>query len=176
GAARRALKLRDDLPVVLFMSGGFGVGDMGTAVERLTRIPRPYQLVVVCGRNEALRKKVSRFKGVQAHGFVKNVQDFMEASDLVITKAGGLTVSECLAKAAPMVIYAPIPGQEERNCDYLLEKGAAIKAKGLEVLDYKVAELLAEPEKLAAMKKAAPDAARPFAARDVLRCVLEETT
>ena len=96
----------------------------------------------------------------------------MQTSDLVITKAGGLTVTECLAKGAPMVIYSPIPRQEERNCDYLLQKGAAIKAKGLDVLDFKVAELLEEPEKLARMKKAAAAAARPHAAREVLRHVI----
>ncbi len=170
--ARRALKLREALPVVLFMSGGFGVGDMETAVERLARLADRCQIVVVCGKNEALRKKLSRTKGLQVHGFVKNVQDFMQESDLVITKAGGLTVSECLAKGAPMVIYSPIPGQEERNCDYLLERGAAVKAKDLDVLDFKVAELLEAPEKLATMKKAARSAARPYAARDVLRHVI----
>lgn len=172
GSARRALKLRDDRPVVLFMSGGFGIGDMETAVERLAKIEKPFQLVVVCGKNESLRKKVSKHKGVQAHGFVKNVQDFMEASDLVITKAGGLTVSECLAKGAPMIIYSPIPGQEERNCDYLLERGAAIKAKSLEVLDYKVAELLETAGKLDTMKSAAASAARPHAAREILKHVV----
>ncbi len=172
GDARKALGLRSDLPVVLFMSGGFGVGDMETAVERLNRIEREYQLVVICGKNEALRRKVARFKSARVHGFVKNIQVFMEASDLAITKAGGLTVSECLAKGAPMIIYSPIPGQEERNCDYLLERGAAVKAKGIEVLDYKVAQLLAAPERLVRMKEAATAAARPFAARDILGHVM----
>lgn len=172
GSPRKALGLREDLPVVLFMSGGFGVGDMETAVERLSRIRREYQLVVICGKNEALRRKMARFRTAKVHGLVKNIQVFMEASDLAITKAGGLTVSECLAKGTPMIVYSPIPGQEERNCDYLLERGAAVKAKGLDVLDYKVAELLEAPRKLGTMKEAARETARPFAARDVLRCVL----
>jgi processive 1,2-diacylglycerol beta-glucosyltransferase len=145
---------------------------METAVERLSRIRREYQLVVICGKNEALRRRIARFRTAKVHGFVKNIQVFMEASDLAITKAGGLTVSECLAKGTPMIVYSPIPGQEERNCDYLLERGAALKAKGLDVLDYKVAELLEAPRKLATMKEAARETARPFAARDVLRCVL----
>lgn len=172
GSARRALKLAADRPVVLFMSGGFGMGDMETAVDRLAKIERPFQLVVICGKNEPLRKKLAKYRGIQIHGFVKNVQDFMEASDLVITKAGGLTVSECLAKGAPMIIYAPIPGQEERNCDYLLERGAAIKAKSLEVLDFKVGELLEAPGKLDTMKSAAASAARPHAAREILEHVV----
>lgn len=170
--ACRALKLPENRPVVLFMSGGFGMGDMETAVNRLLRLADRCQLVVVCGKNESLRKRISRISGIQVHGFVKNVQDFMQESDLVITKAGGLTVSECLAKGAPMVIYSPIPGQEERNCDYLLERGAAVKAKGLDVLDFKVAELLEAPDKLATMKRSARAAARPHAAREILGHVL----
>ena len=100
----------------------------------------------------------------------------MAASDLIITKAGGLTVSECLARGLPMVVFAPIPGEEESNADYLLEKGAAVKARSLDILDYKVMELLENPVRLDMMKRAATAVARPYAGRDLLRHVLDENT
>jgi processive 1,2-diacylglycerol beta-glucosyltransferase len=162
-------------PAVLFMSGGFGVGHMAEAVERLLRIKTPYQLAVVCGKNEKLREKVAAVaKGSSAKvmGFITNVHEWMEASDLVISKSGGLTTSECLARGVPMVVYSPIPGQEERNCDFLMEHGAAVKAASLEILDYKVAELLEDPARVATMKDAARRAARPLAGRDLLNHVI----
>lgn len=173
----RELGLKMDLPIVLFMSGGFGIGQLEEAFRRIMTISHPFQILVIAGKNEVLRKKLTvaaRPYRDRAHvfGFVNNIQDFMDAADLIITKAGGLTVSECLAKSLPMLIFSPIPGQEERNCDYLLECGAAVKAKSIDVLDFKVKELLEDPLRLDKMKSAALRIARPSAARDILDRVL----
>jgi processive 1,2-diacylglycerol beta-glucosyltransferase len=159
------------------MSGGFGMAQMGAAFERILTIERPFQMVVIAGKNEKLRKRLAvaakgRGDRFRVFGFVTNVQDFMEAADLVITKAGGLTVSECLAKSVPMLIFSPIPGQEERNCDYLLERGAAVKAKSIDVLDFKLKELLEDPSRLDKMRRAASKIARPDAAGEILARVL----
>jgi len=165
-----------DRPAILFMSGGFGMGHMEEALERLLSIHVPFNLTVVAGKNEAMRKKLERIAGNRAvvHGFVSNVHELMGRSDLIITKAGGLTVSECLAKKLPMVIFSPIPGQEECNADYLLEHGCAVKARTLDVLDYKVLELLENPARLDMMRRACGSAARARAGRDILRHVLDE--
>ena len=165
-----------DRPALLFMSGGFGMGQMATVLERLLEIRTPYHLAVIAGKNEKMRARLQSIarRRAQVHGFVTNVQEFMAASDLIITKAGGLTVSECLARALPMIIFAPIPGQEECNADYLLERGVAVKARSIDVLDYKVLELLENPSRLDMMKRAAATIARPHAGRDVLRHVLDE--
>ena len=96
----------------------------------------------------------------------------MACSDLVITKPGGLTTSECLAMGVPMVVNAPIPGQEERNADYLLEQGAALKAVDLVSLEYRVRLLLAEPARLDQMRARASALGQPAAARRVLETVL----
>lgn len=167
-----------DRPAVLLMSGGFGMGQMERALERILDLRAPFHLAVIAGKNEKMRKKLEKISRgrAQIHGFVTNIQEFMAASDLIITKAGGLTVSECLARRLPMVIFAPIPGQEECNADFLLEKGAAVKARTLDVLDYKVMELLENPGRLDMMKRAAAAAARPYAGRDLLRVVLDENT
>jgi processive 1,2-diacylglycerol beta-glucosyltransferase len=95
----------------------------------------------------------------------------MTAADLVVTKPGGLSVSECLAKAKPMLLVSPIPGQEERNADYLLEAGAAIKAVDGPTLEFKLARLLANPGRLRAMSEAAHRIGTPRAAREVVRLI-----
>ena len=163
---------------LLMMSGGFGMGHMEEVLERLLAIRTPFELTVVAGRNEKMKKKLEAIAAGRAvvHGFVTNVHELMGRSDLIITKSGGLTVSECLAKRLPMVIFSPIPGQEECNADYLLEHGCAVKSRSLDVLDYKVLELLENPSRLDMMKRAAGAAARPFAGRDVLRHVLDENS
>jgi processive 1,2-diacylglycerol beta-glucosyltransferase len=165
-------------PQILFMSGGFGMGHMEEALERILAIPLPFSLTVVAGKNESMKKKLEKISAGRAavHGFVTNVHELMGKSDLIITKAGGLTVSECLAKKLPMVIFSPIPGQEECNADYLLEHGCAVKARTLDVLDYKVLELLENPARLDMMRRACGAVARASAGRDVLRHVLDENS
>jgi processive 1,2-diacylglycerol beta-glucosyltransferase len=92
----------------------------------------------------------------------------MAVADLLIGKPGGLTTSEALARGLPMVIVNSIPGQEERNADYLLEEGAAIRGNNLPALAWKLGRLLDDPARLTAMRSNAGRIARPHAARDVV--------
>lgn len=163
-----------DRPRLLLMGGGLGMGDMVQALERLLQLP--CRISVVAGKNESLRKKLESAAAGRAtvHGFVNNIHELMGAHDLIVTKAGGLTVTECLARRLPMVLYSPIPGQEECNADFLLEHGCAVKARSIDILDYKVHELLESPARLDMMKRACGAAARPYAGRDLLRAVLDE--
>lgn len=163
-------------PRLLFMGGGLGLGNMDELLDRLLALPVPADLVVVAGRNEPLRKRLEKAAAGRARilGFVDNVHELMAASDLIITKAGGLTVSECLARRLPMVLCSPIPGQEEANTDFLLERGCAVKARTPDVLDFKVLELLEDPSRLDMMSRACAAAARPRAGRDILRYVIDE--
>jgi len=157
---------------VLMMAGGAGVGSLDDLAGRLLALPE-LQLVALAGRNAPLLK---RLRGLaERHpgrlfplGFTTTVERVMTAADLVVTKPGGLSVSECLAKRKPMLLVSPIPGQEERNADYLLEAGAALKAVDAATLEFKVAALLAAPRRLAAMSEAAHRIGRPGAAREVL--------
>lgn len=95
----------------------------------------------------------------------------MACADLVITKPGGLTTSECLAMGLPMIVNSPIHGQEERNADFLLEQGVALKAFDSVTLEYRVRYLLENPAKLADMRAKAKALGRPLAARAVLNTV-----
>jgi processive 1,2-diacylglycerol beta-glucosyltransferase len=101
-------------------------------------------------------------------GFTDRVAELMAASDVAVTKPGGLTTSECLALGLPMIVHAPIPGQEERNCDYLLEQGAGLKAVDAVALEYRLAALLQDPARLAALRTRARALGRPQAAAAVL--------
>ncbi len=172
-AASRALGLNPDRPTVLLMSGGFGVGRVEETLQRLLALPETVQFLVVAGRNEALRARLERAGAkargrVRVFGFVDNIHDHMEASDLAVTKAGGLTVTECLARGLPLVVVNPIPGQEEMNADWLVEYGAAVKVRQPELLPYKLGQLLQDGQRWGMMKRAARRLGRPGAAFDIL--------
>jgi processive 1,2-diacylglycerol beta-glucosyltransferase len=161
----------------LLMGGGAGLGGLDEVAARLVAIDADFQLVALAGRNAKMLAKLEALsrahpKRLVAHGFTDRVERLMAAADLVITKPGGLTTSECLALGRPMIVHAPIPGQEERNCDYLLEQGVALKAIDASALEYRIREWIAKPERTAAMSARARALGRPNAARDVLATTL----
>ena len=165
-------------PTVLLMGGGAGLGGLDKVAGRLLALKVDFQLIVLAGNNapalKALQTMAPNFSGrLAALGFTDKVERLMACSDLVITKPGGLTTSECLAMGLPMIVNSPIPGQEERNADYLLEQGAALKAYDDLSLAYRLEFLLSHPEKLKAMRLAASALGKPYAARDVIELVLE---
>jgi processive 1,2-diacylglycerol beta-glucosyltransferase len=129
--------------------------------------------VVVTGRNAEAQHALAAIAPPERHramvlGFTDQMDELLCAADLVVSKPGGLTTSEALARGAPMVIVDPIPGQEGRNSDFLLENGAAIKANNLSALSFKIERLLEEPQRLASLKSNARRLGRPRAAFDVV--------
>lgn len=166
---------------ILLMGGGGGLGGLDETAAMLLRLEHDsqrlgFQLIVLAGRNQEALVRLRNLAAEHAgrlfpFGFTDEVQRLMACSDLVITKPGGLTTSECLAMGVPMLLNAPIPGQEESNADYLLEQGAALKAIDAVSLEYRVRMLLAEPQRLQRMRMAAVALARPQAARHVLESV-----
>jgi processive 1,2-diacylglycerol beta-glucosyltransferase len=169
--------LSTDRPVVLLLAGGFGVGPIEHLFEAALKVDKPIHLAVVCGKNEALKKTLSRLKPPARHkatilGFTKDMDELMAAADIVVSKPGGLTTSEILARGAAMAIVNPIPGQESRNSDFLLENGAAIKINSAAVLPHQLNQLLASPAKLAGLRSSAKALGHPTAAFDVARAVL----
>lgn len=161
----------------LLMGGGAGLGNLAAVAERLLAVAPDCQLIALAGANAralaGLQALARRHPGrLLAHGFCGQVERLMACADLVITKPGGLTTSECLALGVPMLLNGAIPGQEERNADYLLEQGAALKAVDQLTLQYRVGQLLAHPEQLERMRRRAGALGRPDAARQVLATVL----
>jgi processive 1,2-diacylglycerol beta-glucosyltransferase len=172
-ACRAKLGLGGDRPVVLQLAGGFGVGPIEKLYQALLAVERPLDLVVVAGRNEKLKAELEAIPTGPKHrvrilGFTDQIDEWMAAADLVVSKPGGLTTSEALARGAVMVVVNPIPGQESRNSDYLLENGAAIKGNNVATLAYKVDALLADQKRLAQLKANVTRLARPRAAYDVV--------
>ena len=173
-ATRKKLGLRDDLPVLLVLGGGFGMGPVAEIVTALNRLETTVQVAVVCGRNADLLREVAtveRRHPTHLLGFVRNMQDWMTASDLILTKPGGLTSSEALALGRPMMILNPIPGQETANSDFLLERGAAAKINRTEDLPFRLAELLSG-EGLSELSLKAKALGRPLASDAVVAAVI----
>lgn len=177
--ARERFGLDAASPVLLVMGGGAGVGNMLELARELFSLPHAVQLVVLAGQNKALladlEKERDAFPGrLFPMGFTSEVPTLLAAADLVITKPGGLTTVECLAMGKPMLVYSPIPGQEEQNADVLLENGAAFKAPDSFGLVWRVRELLEKPALLERLGSNATALGRPYAARDILSEVFGE--
>lgn len=132
---RAKLGLEDDYPTLLIMGGAYGVlGDIVQICEELFQSDRRAQLIVVCGRNEKLRQTIEQLSKdaknpVWVFGFTREVHELMAVSDLIVTKAGGLTISEALAMELPMLLYRPIPGQETQNATFLVKSRVAVLAR-----------------------------------------------
>ena len=174
--------LAPDRTTILVSAGGFGVGPMEHLITALLPLEHPSQLVAVCGRNEDLFDRVSQLASsisrnatvtVKPFGYTRDMDELMSAADLMVGKPGGLTTSEALTKGLVSVIANPIPGQEERNSDHLLEAGVAIRCNNMATLAYKLDRLLADPERFTAMQANAYAMSRPNAARDIVQKLLE---
>ncbi|MBU2063895.1 MAG: hypothetical protein KKF93_05825 [Candidatus Omnitrophica bacterium] len=176
-ALRNKFGLEAELLTILVMSGGFGVGPLKRIVHYLNTMVLPLQIVVICGKNEKLYQyfaKSSFKKLVKVYGYVHNMDEFMSAADMIVSKSGGLTVSESLVKALPMLIISPIPGQEARNAEVMSQYNAAIKIYHAVDLT-KTIELLVKDNcsRLKEMKQAAKVLSKPSAANKICHWVKE---
>ena len=172
---RQAIGLRDDQPVILVLSGGFGMGPIAETMAELDKAKKRFQVVAVAGRNQELRRElaaVDRAHPTHVTGFSSNMHELMAVADLIVTKPGGLTTSEALAMGKPLLILSPIPGQEAANSDFLLERGAAVKANRVEDLSSRVEQLLGS-SKLKEMGRIARKLGRPAAAAAVCAAALD---
>ena len=178
---RLRLGLEPDKTTILVSAGGFGVGRVEELMQALSKLRHPAQIVAICGRNEELKSVLeeqmtrlgedSRITS-KIIGYTTVMHEWMGASDMIVGKPGGLTSSEALARGLVYVIVNPIPGQEERNSDHLLEAGAAIRCNNLPVLAYKVDAVLNDPARLALLQSNASRIARPDAAQTIVSKLL----
>ncbi len=170
--AREKHGIIGDRPVILQLAGGFGVGPIEELLDAALACQQPMELILVTGKNEKLKQKLSNKKPPSQHrlkvlGFTSDMHELMTAADLVMTKPGGLTTSEALATGTPLIIVNPIPGQESRNSDFLLENSAAIKINNLATLTYKLERLLSDSTRLEQLRQNAKRLGKPRAAFEV---------
>ena len=176
--ARKQLGLDGGATMVLISAGGYGIGPVQQLVKDLLALERPWQIVAIAGKSEKTRKHLEELAKTAGKlpsgspklcpvGFTTEMDKYMAAADLMVGKAGGLTTSEALARGLPMALIEPIPGQEERNADHLLEAGSAIRCNNLPAAAWKISALLDDAARLEKMRDAASSLGRPRAAADI---------
>lgn len=150
-------------PVILVMGGGLGLGRIELIARDLLSDPA-FQIIVVAGRNKRLQDNLESIRDprLRVYGFVDSMSEVMNAADLIISKPGGVTTAEILALKKPLVIYSSLPGQEDRNTDYLLNKGAAIKVRKIENLIPEIKGLWENPLRLKHMEEMAEQLGSPY--------------
>lgn len=173
----RKLGLDPQVPTILIMGGGQGLGPIKKVVQSLLRFSDPVQLIVIAGTNVKLmewlkQSKEKTDKKLVIYDYASNVDELMDAATLIITKPGGMTTSESLAKGLPMIIVNPIPGQEMHNTNFLIKKGIALRIDDVKDIVGELKALLNSPDRLSAMSKAAYEHGRPLAARDIADLVM----
>lgn len=176
--ARRSLGIAERKFTILLVGGGFGVGPIEKILGIVGHWKGPLQVAVICGYNKVLLERVRLLKAgteidIYEFGFVKNMHEFMEAADVLISKSGGITVSEALAKELPMLVVAPIPGQESGNCDYLVRKGASLRIRDLGNLIDVLKSFVENPERVDALKDKIRKIRRPNALFDIARYAVD---
>jgi processive 1,2-diacylglycerol beta-glucosyltransferase len=158
-----------------------GVAPVETLLTELQSLKTPAQIVAIAGRSEPLKARLDRLVSripadapVQIHpvGFTTRMDEYMAAADLLISKPGGLTTSEAMARGLPMCVVNPVPGQEERNADHLLEAGVAIRCNTPPTLAWKIESLLRDPARLEAMRASARAFGKPFAGQTIAQQLL----
>ncbi len=178
---RAKYNLHTDKPTILISAGGFGVGPIELIIKALLQSKHPLQIIAICGKSKELKKQMDSFAAslpqdspinIKPIGYTKDMDEYMSASDILLGKPGGLTTSEALTKGLVFVIFNPIPGQEERNSDHLLEDGVAIRCNNLPTLAYKLDRLLDDKERFRVMQNNAKNLARPNAAYEIVKKML----
>ena len=175
---RAELGLSREVTTLLITGGSRGMIPVGKILKLLSQVNAPFQAIIVAGRNRKLwlrAKKMGRKLAftTKVLSYTESMDSLMDASDLIITKPGGLTSAEALAKGLPLIIVKPIPGQEERNGRYLIDQGAALAVDHLKDLPEVIEELLLSPQKIEEMSGKAQLLARPKAAEESAKAIME---
>lgn len=174
----RALELSPEVPVVLLMGGGLGLGGVEAALAELERFAERVQILVVAGKNENLKARAEGLARRSHHeirvwGYASKVRELMGAASFLISKPGALTISEALAAELPMLLHDPIPGPEAQNAAYMARRGAALWVSETKGLGEALRQLLTEPQRLETMRARAREMKRPEAAREIGAVLLD---
>ena len=175
-ALRLSYGLEPNRFTAMLVGGGEGAGGLEAIVRKIDKANLPIQLIVVCGRNDALRARLeSAHLRTPAHicGFVRTMPEIMHASDVVITKGGPQTIAETLVAARPVIITQLLPGQEEGNGAFVESRGVGFGPGSVDQVVANLTRLVGDPDERAWMTANAARHGRPEAAREVSRLIVE---
>ncbi len=173
---RAELGWRQDMPVVLLVGGGDGMGPLAQTARAVATSGLRVNLVVVTGRNEKLKARLEARDWeipVNIYGFTREMPSFMQAADILITKAGPGTICEALNAGLPMIIYSHLPGQEDGNIHYVTDNKAGIWAPRPDLIVNALRTWVNDPQEHARVAAACLSIARPQAARQIARQLVE---
>jgi processive 1,2-diacylglycerol beta-glucosyltransferase len=173
------LKLVAQVPNILIMGGGQGLGPIETIIKSLEKAKIDFQEIIITGTNKklykSLQRKIKKFKRtIRLFSYVNNINELMGISNIIITKPGGVTTAEALTKKIPMIIVKPIPGQETNNASYLVGRKAAVKTEKPASIHHIVENLLKNPGRLKQMSESAEDISKPNASLDIAKLILSQ--
>jgi 1,2-diacylglycerol 3-beta-galactosyltransferase len=179
---RKALRARlgwpESLPMLLLVGGGEGMGPLDKVAFAVDKAKLPCGVAVITGKNKRMKKRLDKHSwNIPAftYGFVKEMPEFMQSTDILITKAGPGTISEAFIAGLPIILYHRIPGQEEGNVSYVVDEGAGVWAPEVEDILTTLTEWLEYPEKRQIVADTASRLAKPNAARDIARLAAKYT-
>jgi 1,2-diacylglycerol 3-beta-galactosyltransferase len=174
---RRQMGWRTDLPVILVVGGGDGLGGVKRIAKALNSADFEATLVVICGRNEELKRDLEAVDWrLPAHiyGFTREMPDFMRAADIMVTKAGPGSISEAFICGLPLLLYSRLPGQEDGNEDYVVENGAGVWAPRVRDALAVLRQWVNDPVAREQAAQASAKLARPDASRQIARLIAEQ--
>lgn len=176
--ACKKLGISSEKPIILMMGGGLGYGIDDDEIDKITSMRASFEILIVCGQNKKQQRKFQKIKAesgsqnMHIYGFVNNVNEMMDAADFFISKPGGLSISEAMAKKLPLVVINPIAGHEERNLEFLMNCGAAVCATKTFPLDEAINLLLTSPTRLSLLQNAIAEISKPNALNDICDCLM----
>ena len=169
---REAKKLLgiSDKPTILLVMGSMGFGNVASIVRKIDSLPIDFQVLAVCGKNKRAQRRIDKYPHkhqVYNYGFVDNIDIMMDAADFIITKPGGLTVSESMAKGLPLILVNPIPGQEDRNVEFLLNNGLALHVTNTFPVDEAIYQFFNNQFRRERFHETVKEFGKPNAAKDL---------
>jgi 1,2-diacylglycerol 3-beta-galactosyltransferase len=173
-ALRKQLGWPAELPMILLVGGGEGMGPLDLIAQAIDASHIPVGLVVVAGRNQKLRQQLeirTWHNPTFVYGFVRNMPDLMGATDILVTKAGPGTISEALNAGLPMILYSRLPGQEDGNVSYITDEGAGVWAPSSKRVVQAIQQWIEHPRLREHAAQACQRLARPQAAWDIARLI-----
>ena len=172
----RDLNFKENIPTILVMGGSLGMGKIKTIYKELLKVKNEIQIIVIAGNNRKLYSELESIKDFSSKdtriiGFTNKVNMFMQCSDLLLTKPGGLTIAESMICGIPLVLFSPIPGQEEKNAEFLLKHNLAVNITNIDNCSTIIENLLNDAERLTNMKANCKEYSKPEAGEDIYNLI-----